>query len=152
MSEVKVTPPQRDRRFNAMDTHYNRMQPTYDSLTITRAQWNSNHVYIVLIEDLTDLTNWRESSKSNLLQPGAAQPWHILTFIAISHHGLNPMNIRAKAPQFDLLTFARLNCQRICIHPLICRHIGRLGCICEDVEHSGFVYDREEGDRRHYLF
>jgi hypothetical protein len=47
-----------------------------------------------------------------------------LSFVAIRDHSLNPMHIRAKAPQLHLLALGGLNSQRICVHPLICWDIG----------------------------
>lgn len=62
------------------------------------------------------------------------------------------MDISTKAPQFHLLALPCLNSQRICVYPLIRRHICRLECICQNVEYRRLINYREEGDCRNYLF
>ena len=54
------------------------------------------------------------------------------------------MHIRTEIPQLDLLAFAGLNSQRICIHPLIRWDIGRLMSIGEDVENGRLVDDGQK--------
>lgn len=67
--------------------------------------------------------------------------------VTIRNHGLDPVNIRAKAPQFHLLTLTGFNSQRISIHPLIRRDVGRLVGVYEDVEHGWLVDDGKKCHR-----
>lgn len=61
------------------------------------------------------------------------------------------MNIRTEAPQLDLLTLARLDSQRIGIHPLVCRNICGFRRVRKNVEYRRFIDDWKECDGRHYL-
>ena len=51
------------------------------------------------------------------------------------------MNIRAEVPQLHLLTLTGLNSQRIRVHPLIRRDVGRFVGVYKDVEHGWVVDD-----------
>lgn len=48
-----------------------------------------------------------------------------LAVISIGNHRLDAMNIRAEAPQLDLLALACLDSKRISVHPLVRRYISR---------------------------
>lgn len=56
------------------------------------------------------------------------------------------MNIRAEAPQLDLLALTRFYSQRIRIHPFIRRDVSRFVGIHENVEHRWLVDDRQKGN------
>ena len=67
--------------------------------------------------------------------------------VTIRNHGLNPVNIRAKAPQFHLLALAGFNGQRVSIHPLVRRDVRRLVSVYEDIEHGWLVDDGKKCHR-----
>lgn len=54
------------------------------------------------------------------------------------------MHIRAKTPQLYLLTLTRFYRERVGIYPLVCGHVGGLGCVYQDVEHRRLVDDRQK--------
>lgn len=61
------------------------------------------------------------------------------------------MDIGAEASQLHLLALASFDCQRVCVDPFISGHLGRLGRVSEDVEHSWLVDDWQEGHAGHDL-
>lgn len=67
--------------------------------------------------------------------------------VTIRNHSLNPVNICAEAPQLHLLTLTGLNSQRIRVHPLIRRNVGRFVSVNEDVEHGWVVDDGQKCHR-----
>jgi len=72
---------------------------------------------------------------------------NVSPLVTIRNHSLNPVNIRAEVPQLHLLTLTGLNSQRIRVHPLIRRHVGRLVSVNEDVEHGWVIDDRQKCHR-----
>ena len=68
--------------------------------------------------------------------------------VAVRDHSLDPVHVRAEAPQLHLLALARLDRQRVRVHPLVRGHVRGLRCVREDVEHRWLVDDRQERHRR----
>jgi hypothetical protein len=84
-----------------------------------------------------------------MIHPGRLSPPSAL--VPIGHHRFDAVDVRAEAAELHLLTLARLDGERIGIHPLVCGHVRRLVRIRQYVEDRWFLYDREKGHSGHDL-
>ena len=72
-------------------------------------------------------------------------------FVPVRNHRFYPVDVRAETSQLDLLALAGFDRQRVSIHPLVGRHLGRLRGVGEDIEDGWLVDNWQKGHTGHDL-
>ena len=71
-----------------------------------------------------------------------------LFVVSVRYHCFDSMYVRAEAPHLHLLAFARLNSQRVRIHPFTNRNICGLGRVRQYIKYCRLLDDRKIGHHR----